>query len=187
MGPAFRWVYEDGGLSREQLDILLTVAMLRQPETILEVGTFMGQTTYALAVALPKAHIFTVDLPLGATVEDAPGQDKHLVERRDVGRAFRGSGCAERITQYLEDTLTWNFKGIGSPDFFFIDGAHTYEACRNDSEKSLARATPGSVFIWHDYDERHPGVVRVLNEWRQRLNRNVRQLAGTPFAYWVYS
>ena len=182
--PVFHWRYEDGGLHRNQLEILLTILLLEQPKEVLEVGTFFGQTTRGMAECLPGARIHTVDLPPRVTVpRDVPGLDAHLVERRVVGREFLGRPCAERIVLHLCDTNTWDFREAGKPTFFFIDAAHSYEYVRNDSEKCLALCEGEFVFLWHDYDASHPGVVRLIDEWDQ-LGRNVKRISGTSLAYW---
>lgn len=183
MIPRFQWVYEDGSLLRDQLEMLLMVAMLHAPREILEVGTFMGQTTYALAACLPEAHIHTVDLPPGVTVADLPGNDKHLVDRRVVGRRFLGTVFECRITQHYHDTLTWDFDDVGAPEFVFIDGAHTYEAVINDSSKAGCRAASGATFMWHDCDVEHPGVVKALLQLRED-GMDIRRISGTALAYW---
>ena len=103
-----------------------------------------------------------------------------------VGREFKNQPCARRIRQHFGDTATWNFRDAGQPTFFFIDGSHTYEYCKNDSERCLSIAGPGAVFLWHDCDDTHPGVVRFVCEWRA-MGRDVRRIAGTPIAYWKRS
>lgn len=181
--PAFEFRYEGGGLLRHQLDTLITILLVEQPREVLEIGTFHGMTTRAMAECLPHAIIHTVDLPIGATVEDIPGNDKHLVDGRILGREFLGSPCEKRIVQHYHDTKMWDFREAGSPTFFFIDASHTYEGCKNDSGKCLELAREGSIMLWHDCDYEHPGVVQVLTEWRN-LGRDVRLISGTPLAFY---
>src|ERR1035437_494542 len=38
-------------------------------------------------------------------------------------------------------------------------------------------------FLWHDCDDRHPGIVRFLLEWRE-LGRDVCRIHGTSLAFW---
>jgi hypothetical protein len=176
------WRYIDGDLPFDQLHVLLTILSYEQPSTVLEIGTFMGSTTRAIAEILPTAEIHTVDLPLSETVPLVPGKDKHLVDSRDVGREFRGLNSA-RIIQHFRNTLEWNFEEVGHPDFIFIDGDHSYEGVRNDSEKCLAIADYPTTMMWHDCDEQHPGVVKLLEEWRM-LGRSIFRIKNTSLAYW---
>jgi len=39
------------------------------------------------------------------------------------------------------------------------------------------------VIPWHDCDETHPGVVRLISEWR-RQGKDIKRIAGTSIAYW---
>ncbi len=141
-----------------------------------------------MAENLPSAIIHTVDLP-----EDFRGKSDpivntskdyfHLTSRRIVARDFKGHPREGRIRQHFTDTPTWDFQVAGKPAVFFIDGSHTYEYCRNDSEKCYKLCGGKGVFLWHDCDDGHLGVVRFLAEWRE-LGRDVRRISGTPIAYW---
>lgn len=180
--------YEDGMLSSEQAMALLAILVAEAPQEVLEIGTYMGHTTRLMAENLETAIIHTVDLPVEFSVERDPEQglpkdDLHLINRRVIGREYRDCPCADRIIQHFADTASWDFQEAGRPAFYFIDGSHTYEYCKNDSEKCLALAGEGGVFLWHDCDDRHPGVVRFLCECRDR-GMDIKRIAGTPIAYW---
>jgi predicted O-methyltransferase YrrM len=173
--------YEDGQLPDDQARVLIAIALAYHLREILEIGTFFGHTTVRLADALPNAVIHTVDLP--AHYDSAwKGYmtDFHLINRRHVGREFNNRKHG-RIIQHLADTMTWDFANAGSPTFFFIDGSHSYQYVKNDSEKCSALCRGKGVFVWHDADDAHPGVLQLLTEWRA-LGRDVRKIAGFPLA-----
>lgn len=179
--------YEDGMLPSDQAMALLSVLVAENPREVLEIGTFMGHTTKQMAENLPAAKIHTVDLPETFSPEsDAPSHlpkdDLHLIKRRIVGREFKDQPCRQ-ILQHFADTATWDFHEAGSPTFFFIDGSHTYEHCRHDSEQCFALCEGRGVFLWHDCDETHPGVIQFVQEWRE-LGRDIKVISGTPLAYW---
>jgi hypothetical protein len=179
--------YEDGMLPIEQAIALLSILIVDAPAQVLEIGTFFGNTTKLVAQNLPAATIHTIDLPESYFVGNDPTEtakdDLHLVRRRNVGRDFKDHECKIRIKQHFADTSTWNFQEAAGATFFFIDGSHTYEYCKNDSEKCFALCGGHGVFVWHDCDENHPGVLALLLEWR-RLGRDVRRISGTSLAYW---
>ncbi len=178
--------YEDGMLPTEQLVPLLSILVAEHPTEVLEIGTFMGHTTAQMAEALPDAVIHTVDLPPDSFAANERGlrkDDFHLIERRDVGREFKSLSIAGRIRQHLADTATWDFGEAGHATFFFIDGSHTYDYARHDSEECYRLCAGHGVFLWHDCDSTHPGVERLISEWRS-LGRDVRRIAGTTLAYW---
>jgi len=181
--------YVDGMLPTEHALALASLLMADQPSEVLEIGTYMGHTSKLMASNLPTAKIHTVDLPLQTMpAPSGPGElvkdDFHLIAGRVVGREFKNQPCANRITQHFGDTAHWNFAEAGRPSFFFIDGAHTYDYVKNDSEKCLALcAGRPATFVWHDCDDQHPGIVRFLLEWRA-LGRDVRRIDGTTLAWW---
>ncbi len=180
--------YEDGMLPSDQAMALLALLVAEAPGEVLEIGTFMGHTTRQMAENLPAATVHTVDLPEDFSAEHDPEQsipkdDFHLIARRMVGREFKMHPCENRIKQHFADTAGWDFREAGHPTFFFIDGSHTYEYCKSDSEKCFELCKGAGVFLWHDCDDTHPGVVRFLSEWRQ-LGRDIRRISGTPLAYW---
>lgn len=180
--------YEDGMLPSNQAMVLLSILVAESPKEVLEIGTFMGHTTRQMAENVETAIIHTVDLPVDFSAEhdtekELPKDDFHLISGRIVGREYRDRPCAARIRQHFGDTARWDFREAGKPTFFFIDGSHTYEYCKSDSEKSFALAEGPSVFLWHDCDENHPGVLQCLDEFRQR-GMDIRRIAGTPIGYW---
>jgi len=180
--------HEDGRMPLSDAIGLLSLLIAERPREVLEIGTFMGHTTRAMAENLETATIHTVDLPPDFSTQTTPAgplpkDDFHLISRRIVGREFKGQPCEQRIVQHFGDTAEMDFKQCGQPEFFFIDGSHTYEYCKSDSEKCLVLRPKGGTFLWHDCDVTHPGVVQFVAEWR-RAGRNLVRIDGTTLAYW---
>jgi len=167
--------YEDGMLPIRDAIALLAVMRVENPMEVLEIGTFMGHTTNAMAENLPDSLIHTIDLPPEFSLE----QDQSDLPKDD----FKGKATERRIRQHFGDTATFDFQGLGHPTFFFIDGSHTYEYCKQDSEKCLDVCGGTGTFMWHDCDSAHPGVVKFINEWRSD-GRDVLRIVGTSLAYW---
>lgn len=183
--------YEDGMLPSHEAMALLSILAAERPGEVLEIGTYMGHTTKAMAENLIDSIIHTVDLPPDYSARNdsaggPPKDDFHLIGQRAVGREFKGQAAESRIRQHFGDTATINFKEFGQPTFFFIDGSHTYEYCKQDSEKCFTLCAGKGVFLWHDCDATHPGVIRFVQEWRSQ-GRNIVRLAGTALAYWKIS
>jgi hypothetical protein len=175
-------------LPTDQALSLLAVLVAEQPQVVLEIGTFMGHTTKAMAMNLPRSVIHTVDLPPEFSpqrdpVSHARKDDFHLIANRRVGREFVGTEYEPRIRQHFADTALWDFREAAGATFFFVDGSHTYDYCKNDSEKCLALSGGRGVFLWHDCDDEHPGVLELINKWRD-MGRDIRRINATPLAYW---
>jgi hypothetical protein len=180
--------YEDGMTRYRDALGVLSLLVAEQPSEVLEIGTYMGHTTRAMAENLELATIHTIDLPPDFSdnrhASNFPAKDDfHLIVQRIVGREFKGQPFENRIVQHLGDTAVIDFTQIGRPTFFFIDGSHTYEYCKNDSEKCLSLCPQGGTFLWHDCNETHPGVIKLILEWRA-LGRNLVRIEGTELAYW---
>jgi len=180
--------YEDGMLPNHELLALLSILVAESPKEVLEIGTYMGHTTRQMAENLTNGVVHTVDLPEDFASGSDPNQelpkdDFHLIQNRTVGREYKDSPCASRVRQHFGDSASWDFSQAGQSTFFFIDGSHTYEYCKSDSEKCFALCNGRGVFLWHDCDDGHPGVMQFVNEWRA-MGRDLRRITGTAIAYW---
>ena len=180
--------YEDGVMPYQDMAALLSLLVAASPSQVLEIGTYMGHTTRAMAENLETAIIHTIDLPLDFSATSSsngspPKDDVHLIARRIVGREFKKQAAEKRIVQHFGDTALMDFSRIGKPTFFFIDGSHTYEYCKNDSEKCFALCPHGGTFLWHDCNLTHPGVLKLILEWRE-MGREIVHIQGTDLAYW---
>ena len=161
--------YVEGSLPWCDIVPLIAVLVDRAPKAVLEIGTFNGHTTRLLALNLPSSTIHTVDLPtIFNTESDASPlkkDDFHLISRRNVGHEYLSDPSISNVVQHFGDTASWHFSNANNATFFFIDGSHTYEYARNDTEKVLAaRCGQNTTLVWHDCDEFHPGVVRWLRD-----------------------
>lgn len=180
--------YDEGMMPSHEAMALLSILVTDRPREVLEIGTFMGHTTKAMAENLDDAIIHTVDLPPDFSVQQDPNggppkDDFHLIQRRIVGREFKGQAVAGRIRQHFGDSAKMDFRAIGRPTFFLIDGSHTYEYCKLDSEKCFMLCNGCGTFLWHDCDAIHPGIIKFILEWRA-LGRNIVRIEGTCLAYW---
>jgi predicted O-methyltransferase YrrM len=141
-------------------------------ERALEIGTNLGETTLQLAANLPEGGImYTVDLDPSQAPELADHYSRHdraLVEKEEqrlIGRYFRGTPYEKRIVQILQDSATIDYgKYFEQVDMAYIDGGHSYEQVRADTEKVLPRVRKGGAIFWHDYQPGCQGVTRYLHE-----------------------
>jgi hypothetical protein len=179
--------YVDGALPH--LDLMGLLALLDdwKPDLVLEIGTFNGSTTVAMALNAPRAIIHTVDLPLDFDPDHEelgamPKDDFHLIKQRRVGEAYASLPEIKNIVQHFADSSKWDFAPVKGASFFFIDGAHTYEYARNDTEKCLSVAAPRSRFLIHDCDQRHPDVVRYVCDLIRQGEKVVR-IKNTALAF----
>lgn len=153
-----------------------------RPRNIFEIGTASGQATLLMARQASEAKIDTLDLgraeaTLGVQEDEPPWSD---VE--SIGEAYRASEHAGRITQHFGDSASFDFAPFaGRVDLVFIDGAHTYDYVRSDSENALRMLSSGGVIVWDDCNYQNPGVGRALLEL-SRSGTPVHRVHGTRFA-----
>lgn len=159
----------EGALPWVDLVPVLSVVRDRAPQTMLEIGTYFGYTTRALAQNLPGGTVHTLDLPENFTPEQdetaIPKDDFHLIKDRRVGAAFRSDPKIKNVVQHFGDSATWNYAPVKDATVFLIDGSHTYEYIKNDTEKCLALCqNRRATILWHDCDICHLGVVEYLSD-----------------------
>lgn len=137
---------------------------------VVEFGTFTGHTARCLAEAGAVVH--TVDV--GHDVHDrclgrASLESRELNEldasygEYEVGEEFAGQELP--ITQYLGDSREIDLSPLyGTIGLVFVDGGHSYEVVRHDSDEAFRLIRPGGVIVWDDCNESWPGVVKVIDE-----------------------
>lgn len=123
---------------------------------ILEIGTFYAGTTSVLALANPKAKVYTIDnytwkapkLPMGSIEKN-----KQSIARLGIKNVEMIQGDSKVFV------LDWNEK----IDLLWIDGGHSYE----DAFADLANFGPFAfVIALHDYgNDKHPGVKKAVEDF----------------------
>jgi predicted O-methyltransferase YrrM len=174
----------DGNVSVIELLVLATQVRRLQATRIFEIGTFDGRTTLNFAANAPDAEVHTLDLPQDqqAALTIKIGDEKYI-EKPTSGRRFLDTSEAARIVQHYGDSATFDYTPFTrTMDFIFVDGAHSTEYVRNDTEKALQMVRPGGVIAWHDYGT---GQVTEALDHLQRTHpalRNLKRVEQTSLA-----
>jgi len=133
---------------------------------VFEFGTYKGVSTTQLALNLPSdGEVHTLDLP-----DDGPALGLEIskdYEREIAAEGGKGSLIPEellsRVVFIKNDSARFDPGPIeGTFDLVFVDGAHSSDYVRNDSEKGWRLLRPGGVLVWHDFAPNHPEVVRYI-------------------------
>lgn len=133
---------------------------------VFEFGTYKGVSTTQLALNLPPdGEIHTLDLP------DA-GPAPELTISRDYERTIAAEGgkgvlvpedLRPRVVFIRQDSAKFDPDPLASTfDLVFVDGAHSADYVRNDSEKGWRLLRVGGVLVWHDFSPNHADVVRYV-------------------------
>ena len=177
----------EGDVTRHCRLVLCAMCKLLECRTVFEIGTYVGRTTWLIARNNPDARVFTLDLPSldAARRLKYEATDPEYFVGYDRGSRFAGTPEAARITQLFGDSATFDFSPYrGKMDLVFVDGSHSYESVRSDTEAALGMLSERGTIVWDDYLY-YPGIYRVVNDLAPALDRPVFHIVGTRLA--VYS
>jgi len=152
---------------------LATLVKELNPQAVFEIGTYNGFTTLHLAVNSPgSCRIYTLDLPPDYDERKAASSsyDDLLVIKLSLKtinkRFYKGHPLENKITELYGDSAAFDFSGYyGKVDIVFIDGNHSLEYVRKDTENAFKMLTDQGVIVWHDFDYIiHKDVFTYLND-----------------------
>lgn len=144
---------------------------------VVEIGSWMGASTCFLAAGLrgAGAKVFAVDNFQGLSMcgEDVTWYQRHFRKlgtnsTLEIFRAnFAALGLSARAEPVVSDSLAAARAMAdkrGSIDLIFVDGDHSYEACRADIDAWLPYLRKGGVMAFHDFGSRASGVTQAIFE-----------------------
>lgn len=167
--PLFAINEETGHANHAEMLYVLAIARQIEARRIFEFGTFLGRTTYHFASSGPDVEVFTLDLPQDCN----PWSFAAF-----VGAIYREMPPLGRIHEIREDAATFDPAPLsGTMDLVWVDGDHSYDAVRNDTEKALRLVRPGGMVLWHDFGPESPGLVDFFAEFT--ANRPLFRLRNT--------
>jgi len=161
---------------------LASLVQAIRPSNILEFGTYLGVSAYAMTLNAPEhCTLYTVDLPDNATASGIPELNQidkgHIAtSRQRVGEAFLGTPMEKRIRQLRADSMSFNAKDhLDQADLVFVDGGHSRPVVAKDTENAFRVLTPNGTILWDDYFHLYPDVVEFLDELSSRYTLHAIQ------------
>jgi predicted O-methyltransferase YrrM len=149
-----------GEASREALAQLLTLVDDLDGD-IIEVGSWQGRSTVALANAAHPAVVHAVD-----TWEGSPGEVSHaLAAKRDVFREFQANIAADTKGNVVVHRMGWRefFADYdGKARLVFIDAEHSYREVHDNVVAARRHIVPGGIVCGDD--NHHPPVQQAVVE-----------------------
>jgi predicted O-methyltransferase YrrM len=124
---------------------------------ILEIGSWRGKSTLAMAQANPSALVVSVDPhdTMGGRLPASWSSFLASLANRDT----------PNVAVFRMLSTSFVHLGLGGFDMAFIDGDHSYEAVREDLEIVSRLGQRHMVVALHDYKEAsYPGVQRAIEE-----------------------
>ena len=113
---------------------------------------------------MPAAAQIVTDTPLTPSDLILVGQGQSQIP------CFAQHEAGKRITRLWGDSASFDFSPYyDTVDLFFVDGAHTYEYARKDTESASKCVRPNGVIAWHDYGR--SGLSRGVRRWLDEFGR----------------
>ena len=147
----------DGWMLDEELYFLYSQA--KQMETIIELGSWKGKSTHALASGC-KGELWCVDHwqgSIGDNSVDLAKQEDIFSIFLDNIKQFKNINILKMSTN--EAVKQFEDKSI---DMIFIDASHDYAEVKNDITNWYPKAK--KLICGHDYQLAFPGVIQAVNE-----------------------
>lgn len=179
----------EGYIDDPQRGIIAAMASALGAQTFFEIGTSLGRTTWTVAHHNPDVRIWTLDVPptdgVDQTALQLGADDRTYFRPVDrCGEAFREAAESQRITQLWGDSATFDYSlYAGKMDFVYVDGAHSYDYVRSDSQRALEMLSPTGTIVWDDYVT-SPGVYQYLGELAPSLDAPIYHLIDTRMAFY---
>lgn len=184
------WFWPTASYTADLVSLCL-ICRLLNPQTVFEIGTLNGYTALHFALNTgADAVVYSLDLPQEGAVQPAlhttVADDAHI----KMGTAFRrrvfeGTEVERKIRPLYGDSAGFDFSPFhGQVDFFFVDGAHSYEYVASDTRNAFRCVRPNGVVAWHDFGRAGVnGVSRLVQEIAQQ--RDVYSIPGGSLAFTV--
>lgn len=140
-----------GMMHRTDLDSLAAALLALQPKRIFEIGTYRGASAELMLSLLPEAQV--VSIAYVRQMRKVKEFNNDELTPDEVGMLVSQAN-RPRFTQLLGDSHQIDpaaFVAVhGQMDFVFIDGDHSREGVRLDTELARAILAPDGAIGWHD-------------------------------------
>jgi predicted O-methyltransferase YrrM len=134
-------------------EALAAIALRYRPARIFEIGTYLGVTSDFLLALLPECRVVSIAYVnprlrlLGRRYNNSDLRREEVGSRVHVERR-------PRFTQLHGDSHRLDAEALvrehGRFDLVFIDGDHSREGVRQDTELARRIAKPSGIIAWHD-------------------------------------
>jgi len=125
--------------------------LLPKNGVVINIGAYWESSTISLLMDRPDLFAFSIDPEI-------------CEEGLENLKRFKMEDRVIRVLAKSQE-IDWPFE----VDAVYIDGDHSYEACRSDYDLWAPRLKKGGLLFFHDYGTPHtPGVVKAVDEIRDK-------------------
>jgi predicted O-methyltransferase YrrM len=142
----------------EPEELAWLAAQAQEHSCIVEVGSFLGRSTRALADNTP-GYVLAFDDWFGPREIEMNGRE-HCFEvfLNNMNGLIEGKKVVVLSGNHGDESIIPDIQ----PDMVFIDGSHDYESVKRDIMIWKAKLAPGGLLCGHDVSL--PDIQRALNE-----------------------
>lgn len=164
-------------------DLALLKTLAKGKKSYFEIGTWRGESVWNVAKIIDDCTTLNLS--------------KEEIISKNFGRKYAElhgilSKKNPKILHLEGNTLSFDFKNLNKKyDLIFIDGDHTTEMVKNDTEKVFANLVhENTVVVWHDYAF-NPEKVRyevfsgILDGTPKEFHQNLYHVANTMCAVFI--
>lgn len=129
---------------------------------VVEIGAHKGDTTLLIATEFPKKVIYAIDYTGGITMPKDQAHEKPLI----IAEKARHK---TNVLTVDHNSRTYDFNNLPFITTFFIDGDHSYDGVKSDTENAIRylEKHQGGHVLMHDYriDDKYPwmGVRKYVD------------------------
>jgi predicted O-methyltransferase YrrM len=135
----------------------------REDMKMIEIGSYMGESTFIFASQLLFKEIICIDPLSGEELFNEMSNRTWDEVRREFWTNTRHWDNI-RLFQDYSYNVHGNFEDE-SVDVVYIDGNHGYDDVTNDLKLYLPKIKPGGIICGHDYSDPHPEVIQAVNDF----------------------
>lgn len=148
----------DGRIGVSASEAKLIEFVVKDSATHIETGCLWGGTAILAALAGAK-YVTTIDPMKGGWWETGDPAVGKKPTPKIVTENLKRFAVNNKVQVIMQRSWPFPFPDA-NPDSFFIDGDHSFEGCFTDW--LIASSITKRYVLFHDYDDRHPGVLRVV-------------------------
>lgn len=142
--------------THELLFAAVSLAKEDSVKSILEFGTYSGESTLVLRALFPSASITTIDLPEPfLTAADKTSEKKRINDLRSKNINKAGAN------QILKNSALISQSDLGVYDLVWLDGDHTYPVVAVDLVNALNCLSENGIIIMDDIC-RHVSITNLI-------------------------
>jgi predicted O-methyltransferase YrrM len=163
---------------RERISLYHSAEALPAGSSIVEIGSWIGASISIMAAATRNkaCRLACIDTWMNEGMSEDPASGPLDMKKFHMGEKVSTYEEFRKNTAHLEDRITrirMDSSKVSAADLpqnialFFIDGDHSYEACKMDLDLALAVSEKDTRILCHDFGV-HRGVTDAVCEYHTR-------------------